>query len=84
MASVTLEPRVTGLHKTKIDKLRKTGEKRTHSGVVRVAQSHIKEDFRTARNEMNPNKEREVVGGGASEEVTFILTPELSEGANYA
>lgn len=33
---------------------------------------------------MNPNKEREVVRGGASEEVTFILTPELSEGANYA
>lgn len=34
---MTLEPRVTGLHKTKVDNLRKTGEKRTHGGVVRVA-----------------------------------------------
>ena len=84
-----LEPRVTGLHKTKVDSLRKTGEKRTHGGVLRLAWSHTKEDSRTARNERNPNKQREVARGGAYEEVTFILTSDLSEGpvtqgANHA
>lgn len=75
MASVSLEPRVISLTKIKVDNLSKTGEKTQWWD-----QGNVSTTQRRFQNSEKLNESPQVAQGGASEEVTFIPTPHLSEG----